>query len=69
MIVCHCEGVTDRDVKAALEAGAAGIRGVARTLNIGRDCGSCLQNLKALLQSWPPVSVKTPDGKALFYAA
>ena len=49
MIVCHCQVVTDRDVVAAVEAGARSVAAVCRSTGAGRDCGSCVFSLKRLV--------------------
>ena len=49
MIVCHCHGITDRDVRAAVERGAADLSGLARVCRAGTDCRGCLRSLMDLL--------------------
>ena len=41
MVVCHCEGVTDRQIRKAVHDGALTRRGVARACAAGRTCGGC----------------------------
>ena len=43
MIVCHCEAVTDRDIRQSVAEGACSLRQVARA------CGGCLPVVEALL--------------------
>ncbi len=50
MIVCLCEGVTSREIDAAIRAGATTVRSVARTTGAGTNCGSCACDLKAMLR-------------------
>ena len=49
MIVCQCKVVTDRDVRAALADGARSVGAVCRSTGAGRDCGSCIFTVKALV--------------------
>ena len=49
MIVCHCAVVSDSAVAAALTSGARSVAQVCRATGAGRDCGSCVFSLKALL--------------------
>jgi bacterioferritin-associated ferredoxin len=49
MILCVCRGVSDREVAAVVEGGAATIAEVRRRCGAGTDCGSCLADIKALL--------------------
>jgi bacterioferritin-associated ferredoxin len=39
--VCHCRAVTDRDVRAAIEAGARSPRELARDCGAGAECRAC----------------------------
>lgn len=41
MIVCHCQGVSDRQVRQAVREGARSVRQVARVCRAGRMCGGC----------------------------
>ncbi|MGE4651729.1 MAG: (2Fe-2S)-binding protein [Myxococcota bacterium] len=49
MIVCHCEAVTDRDIRQSVAEGACSLRQVARACGAGRQCGGCLPVVEALL--------------------
>jgi len=41
MYVCICRAVTDREVKAAIHAGADTVAAVTRACCAGDDCGAC----------------------------
>ncbi len=41
MIVCHCKAVSDRQVRAAVRAGASRRGAVARACGAGTVCGGC----------------------------
>ena len=47
MIVCHCRVVSDRDVAAAVDAGARTLGSVCQSTGAGQDCGSCIFAVKA----------------------
>ena len=49
VIVCHCQVVSDRDVTAAVDAGARTVAAVCRATGAGRDCGSCVFTVKRLV--------------------
>ncbi len=49
MIVCHCEVVSDRDVRAALGEGARSVGAVCRSTGAAQDCGSCIFTVKAIV--------------------
>ena len=51
MIVCHCKGKTDRDIKAAAASGARTAREVTDACSAGGDCGGCLRAISQLLNT------------------
>ena len=48
MIVCNCRGASDRDVKAAIQSGAACLSELERC-GIGGDCGCCEDTLREMI--------------------
>lgn len=48
MIICHCEVVSDRDVAAAVDAGARTTAQVCGATGAGRGCGTCVFSVKRL---------------------
>ena len=60
MIVCQCAVVSDGMVAAAVDAGARSVAQVCRSTGAGRDCGSCVFSLKAVLCEHGAHSVRTP---------
>ncbi len=50
MIICLCEGVTDRDVRDAARRGAANLDDLVQTCRAGGDCGQCRADLRRLLR-------------------
>lgn len=49
MYICHCQGVTDRTIRAAIASGAGTVDQIARRCGAGADCGGCHQALEELL--------------------
>jgi bacterioferritin-associated ferredoxin len=51
MIVCHCQVVSDREIRAEIEAGAGTVGDVARRCGAatGPRCGACRPTIDALL--------------------
>jgi bacterioferritin-associated ferredoxin len=41
LIVCHCQGVSDRSIREAVREGARTVGQVARACRAGRMCGGC----------------------------
>jgi bacterioferritin-associated ferredoxin len=50
MYVCHCHGVTDREIEAEVVAGARTIDDLAARCGAGSECGGCWPALEELLQ-------------------
>ena len=42
MYVCICHSVTDRQIREAVEQGAASLEDLCQTLALGTTCGKCL---------------------------
>lgn len=64
MLVCHCRGVSDRQIKRAVKSGACSLRDVARATGAGMRCGGCRENVArvvedALQSELRPSSVST----------
>lgn len=49
MIACHCKVVSDRDINAAIAAGARTVAAVCRATGAGQDCGTCVFSVKAIV--------------------
>jgi bacterioferritin-associated ferredoxin len=41
MIVCHCKGITDRDIRKAVATGALTSAEIGHRCGAGTDCGGC----------------------------
>lgn len=41
MYVCLCKGITDTQIRAAVEDGASNMRDVRNTLGVASQCGKC----------------------------
>ena len=50
MLVCHCNGVTERRVRSAVQAGACTLREVARSCGAGACCGGCRPEIARILR-------------------
>ena len=51
MIICHCNGVTDRTVRRAVRDGASTRRQVARACRAGTGCGGCRASIQEILDT------------------
>jgi bacterioferritin-associated ferredoxin len=51
MILCVCRGVSEREVAEVVAQGAASVAEVRRACGAGRDCGSCVADIRAHLDT------------------
>ncbi len=51
MIVCICHNVSDKAIRAALEAGATTLQEIRAQLNVGSCCGKCNAFAKTLVRA------------------
>jgi bacterioferritin-associated ferredoxin len=49
LYVCICNAVTEREMHAAIDAGATTIKALNRQLGVGAQCGACVGCAKACL--------------------
>lgn len=49
MIVCLCEGLNDKKLRAEIRGGARTLHDLKRSCGAGASCGSCVCDLKAML--------------------
>ncbi len=49
MYVCLCRGITDQDIKDAMENGAQSYRDVREQLDLGTCCGRCAPEAKSII--------------------
>lgn len=50
MYVCICNGVTDRDIRQAAEAGCRSVSELTMRTGAGANCGGCLDMASDLLE-------------------
>ncbi len=49
MVVCHCNAVSDREIRSAVAAGAMDARDIERACTAGSRCGGCVPVVEAIL--------------------
>ena len=49
MIVCLCEGLSDREISQTIQAGATSLKEVGRRCRAGVDCGRCREQIRGML--------------------
>lgn len=50
MYVCNCKGVTDRDIREAVENGVSNLRSLRKCTGATGQCGKCAHHANAVLQ-------------------
>lgn len=53
MIVCVCEGVSDREINANIQAGVRSLQELGRRCRAGLDCGRCREMIRGMLGEPP----------------
>ncbi len=51
MIVCICNNVSDKAIRAAVDAGATSLSEIRAQLNVGSCCGKCNAFAKTLVRA------------------
>ena len=51
MYICNCMGVTDREIRGAVELGCESLADLGRDLGVGTCCGKCLPEASRLVRS------------------
>ena len=62
MLVCHCLGVHERQIRRAIADGASDLGGVARVCEAGSGCGDCVRQIRRIIQEEALVGRADPDG-------
>ena len=65
MYVCLCKGITDTQIRAAIQDGASSLRDVRNSLGVASQCGKCGILTREILREYIPDSA---DEQSLFYA-
>jgi bacterioferritin-associated ferredoxin len=63
VIVCHCNAISDRAIRAAVRDGARSCGEVARACNAGHQCGGCRPAIREL------IACETTDASPVCVAA
>lgn len=65
MYVCLCMGITDHQIREAVDNGAANMREVRRSLGVTSQCGKCRCVTRTIVREALDVDENSPK---LFYA-
>ena len=50
VIVCHCQGISERTIRKTVREGASSVRQVARSCGAARMCGGCRPAVRKLVE-------------------
>lgn len=65
MYVCICNGITDKQIRAAVAEGVTSLQQLEEKLGVGSQCGSCAEHALSLIA---PLGETAPPDPKLFYA-
>ena len=67
MYVCICNGITDKQIRAAVDRGVASLQELQDELGVASQCGSCAEHALSMLRE--PVSPATISPELCYSAA
>jgi bacterioferritin-associated ferredoxin len=59
VIICHCEAVSDRAIRTAIQGGAIDLDAITANCGAGGGCGGCHARIIRLLVIEQPVQLRT----------
>jgi bacterioferritin-associated ferredoxin len=66
MYVCLCKGITDAQIRAAVEDGASSMRELRNTLGVASQCGKCGILARDIVRN--SMVASPDDNEQMFYA-
>lgn len=66
MYVCLCKGITDTQIRSAVQAGATSLRDVHASLGVASQCGKCGITARQIVRE--SLNDSAEAGQQLFYA-
>ena len=60
MYVCLCKGITDHQIRQAVENGACSLKQVSHCLGVARQCGKCASFAKLVIHEAKERQLGTP---------
>ena len=59
MVVCHCNAVSDREIREQVRAGALDADDIAARCAAGARCGGCLEVVESLVAEGAMIRTRT----------
>jgi bacterioferritin-associated ferredoxin len=54
VFVCVCNGVTERQIREAIDCGASSLPELTAVLGVAAGCGACAHHTRCMLESFIP---------------
>jgi bacterioferritin-associated ferredoxin len=54
LFVCVCNGVTERQIREAIDCGAKSLPELTAALGVAAGCGACANHTRCMLESFVP---------------
>ena len=67
MLVCHCNGISDRTIRKAIRRGASTASQVAHACGAGACCGGCSDVVREIIHA--EATAERDDGSAMLNSA
>ena len=61
MYVCICNAITDKQIRAAAEAGATDLWALQKTIGVAAGCGSCRETASEILVEYRAAESAQPQ--------
>ena len=66
MYICLCKGITDTQIRAAIEDGASSLRDLRNNLGVASQCGKCSVLTRQIVRD--SIEGNSQENEQLFYA-
>jgi len=63
MYICVCKGITDNDIREAVNGGAESMREVRNQLGVSSQCGKCACEVRDIVKN----TLESTPSPSLFY--
>jgi len=62
MVVCLCQGVSDKQVREAIAKGASTRKNVTRACGAGAGCGGCHESIREIIRAHRAAASESKEG-------
>jgi bacterioferritin-associated ferredoxin len=61
MYICNCNGITEREIRGAVELGCQSVADLSRDLGLGTCCGKCVPDAHGILRGCGIAAAGSPS--------